>query len=343
MNEQQRVVFFSRCKPRYVDALQIALNNSIVFFGYPMRREGVSYNRHALKSCLVDPSCSETEWVAARRLLPEKQNQYRQNFNFVRKVGLNSIALIPRPSLGVVYCGRVNGSFNLVDDPEWYEDWERIWSLQYPSEDANRPDSYLAGEVAQLWHVDRFVPVPVPRIPAWIRRSLFGRSTYGIVPVDGIDPHVVMSDILNSPDFPVRGWTMEAGEVANRLKTDLVPASFEHLIVSLLQLEYPDEVWTQVGGSGDGGVDGIGADNAGRVVGLLQCKWAFHGKRVDWPDVWTGTSACRRYVASLIHTANVSLHDSSIFLGRDEITQLVLKHAAKLPLALSLRIGSRVL
>lgn len=187
--------------------------------------------------CCAPPASREAESVPTKFQLCK-----------IRKIGLNSIAMTPRPSLGVVYCGRVNGPFNLVDDPEWYEDWERIWSLQYPGDDASDPASYLAGEVAQLWHVDRFVPVPVPRIPAWIRRSLFGRSTYGIVPVDGIDPHVVMSDILNSPDFPVRDWTAEGGEVANRLKTDLVPASFEHLIVSLLQLEHPNEVGRKLEG-----------------------------------------------------------------------------------------------
>ena len=304
-----------------------------------MPRPGTEYNRHALQTCLTDPSCSEEDWSTARRLIGGKQPQYRRNFNFVRQVSVGSIAMIPRPARGVIYCGRVDRPFELVNDPAWYDGWEKIFCATYPGTEPNRPELYLAGEVAQVWHVDRFVPVPVPRIPAWIRRSLFGRSTYGIVPSDGLDPFSVVSEVLDSPTFPVRDWTIEPAEIATRLRTDLVPASFEHLVVSLIQLEHPDEVWTQVGGSGDGGVDGIGADSTGGVIGLLQCKWAFHGGTIGWPELWASADSGRRYVASLIHKPTARLSGPGSFLGQEEIVQLVLKHAARLPLALSLRIG----
>ena len=42
-------------------------------------------------------------------------------------------------------------------------------------------------------------------------------------------------------------------EVERRLVESVGPGTFEHLCVSLLQLEFPEEVWVHVGGSGDGG------------------------------------------------------------------------------------------
>ncbi len=341
MTDSNPVVFFSRCKPQGLDALKIALESRRIFFGYPLKRPDVPYDRHALRTCLVDPSCSTKEWEVARVLIPDKQPQYRRNHNFVSKIAVGSIALIPRPAAGVIHCGRVDAEFELVNDPPWYNAWERIWLNHNHGEDPNNSRYCLAGEVAQTWRIDQFIAVPVPRIPAWIRRSLFGRSTYGIVPVEGDDPYRVMSDILHNPKFPHRVWTTDPDEIASRLKTDLVPGSFEHLVVSLLQLEFPKEVWTQVGGSGDGGVDGIGGNENGDVIGLLQCKWAYKGGDLDWPDLWVGAErGRRRYVATLIHPHDVTTAKSSIFLGLSDIVRLVLKHADRLPIALSLRIGA---
>jgi hypothetical protein len=46
-------------------------------------------------------------------------------------------------------------------------------------------EEYLhAADVAQCWRVDAMKPIRIPRIPAWTRRSLFGRSTYGVIPRD---------------------------------------------------------------------------------------------------------------------------------------------------------------
>ena len=346
MPDGHPVVFFSRCKPKGVDAAHVALENRIIFFGWAMRRHQAPYNRHAVASCIVDPSCSEQEWQAARREVSEWKREYQRNRNFVRNVPVGSIAMIPRPAQGVIFCGRVQTAFELVNDPPWYDQWEPLYRAAFPTCNPDDPELCLASEVAQIWRVDHFAAIPVPRIPAWIRRSLFGRSTYGIVPSLALDPHPFMSDILRCPRFPVRAWTTDASEVLDRLKTDLVPASFEHLVVSLLQLKHPEEVWTQVGGSGDGGVDGIGADGQGHVIGMLQCKWAYHGGSVGWPEVWESSERGRRYIASLIHDPTIAPPDSkrapgsNEFWSAEKIAKLVLKHAERLPLALSLRIGS---
>jgi hypothetical protein len=115
------------------------------------------------------------------------------------------------------------------------------------------------------------------------------------------------------------------------------PNSFEHLCVALLQLENPEHVWMHVGGSGDGGIDGIGAHASGAVVGLLQCKWAYRGEDV-FVDRQDGRAGTQQILAALLHSEGVSPREGVEFWPRDQIASLVLKHAERLPLALSLRV-----
>src|SRR5205085_721411 len=73
-------------------------------------------------------------------------------------------------------------------------------------------------------------------------------------------------------------WTLDRQEIERRLLDTLTPSSFEHLVVSLLQLEHRHETWSQVGGPGDGGIDDVGAAEDGAVAALLQCKWQYDGQ-----------------------------------------------------------------
>jgi hypothetical protein len=332
-------VFFSRCKPYGYDAVEVALESKRLFFGYCMAKRDAVYDRRGLKSCIVDVTCDDATW-ASNRAASDGNRQYNRNRNFVREIGAGSIALVPRPSSGVIYCGFVRGGFELVDDPAWYDTWERIWKAN----DSRDPeDFWIAGEVAQTWRVDEFRAIPVPRIPVWIRRSLFGRSTYGIVrPYGGLDPVETLKDILASDSFIPRTWTIDPAEVEQRLITDVTPSSFEHLVVSLLQLENPDEFWTHVGGSGDGGLDGIGADASGKVVGLLQCKWAYWGEEPDLNTQWAaGTARPRQILASACHNDGQEAPTGFDFLDKKRVAALLVKHAAGLPQAKALRIGPR--
>lgn len=333
-------VFFSRCKPHKIDAIEVALESKRLFFGYCLKKTGATYNRHDLGSCIVDVSCDEEAWNA-HTSGSDKKRQHTQNRNFVQKIDEvpGSIALVPRPSRGVVYCGYVQGKFELVNDPSWYGTWEQIW-LKSPG--TERPEAaWIAGEVAQTWRVDEFRPIPLPRIPAWIRRSLFGRSTYGIVrPVEGMDPYDALKEIIETDVFPARTWTRNETEVKKRLIADVTPNAFEHLIVSLLQLEHPHEIWTHVGGSGDGGLDGIGADAHGNVVGLLQCKWHYWGEELELNSLWTsGAGQVRAILASASHEEAVQVPKDFDFLDKDTTAQLLLKHADALPQAKAMRIG----
>jgi Restriction endonuclease len=122
---------------------------------------------------------------------------------------------------------------------------------------------------------------------------------------------------------------------------DLTPSTFEHLVVSLLQLEYANETWVQVGGSGDGGVDGVGADQEGNVAGLLQCKWQYWGGEPFVETVWKvdHRKPYRTYLASLLYPKGVVVPTNSHFLDRSEIARLVVKHHKRLPQAIGMRVG----
>lgn len=350
--EQTPKVFFSRCKPWNVDALKVALEANRIFFGYCMRKAGAEYKPDNLQSCIVDVTCDDEAWTKHRDSQEKAIKEFNQNRNFVREITRGSIALIPRPSEGVIYCGIVEGEFELIDNPckeEWFKTWEKCWDERWgdsrrktkeEKEDLN--DAWMAGEIAQTWKVDKFRKIQAARVPVWIRRSLFGRSTYGIVRDQfGLNPYQAFLKTLDENfSYKPRSWTKCPAEVQQRLLTDFTPSAFEHLVVALLQLEHPNEIWTHVGGSGDGGVDGMGSDSNGQVIGLLQCKWIYSGEKLELADVWRDAEKKpRRFLASIHHRDDEKAPDGFEFLTKDKIADLLIKHAAKLPQAVTLRIG----
>lgn len=331
----KQVVFFSRCKPQMVDAIEIVLAERRIFIGYPMGRAGVEYNPRSLRSCTVDLKCDDDEWAAAHAR-SDKNRQYNRNRNLVREVGVGSIALVPRPDRGVIYCGRIVSGFELEDSPEWYDRYMAIRG------DEDGSENWHAADIGQCWRVDEFKPLPVPRVPAWIRRSLFGRSTYGVIRADAVsgNPVEIFERLLIDDSFCPREWSLDVETIKRRLLEDFTPSAFEHLAVSLLQLEHPHEVWLQVGGSGDGGVDGVGIDENGRVSGLLQCKWQYWGEEPFAEDsVWKKSGKpLKKYLAVLRHGGNAGPADCE-FLDIGRIAELVRKHHARLPQAVSMRVG----
>jgi hypothetical protein len=134
------VVFFSRCKPQGADALTIALEASRIFIGYPMPRVGADYQPRNLNACVVDPSCSDEEWEHARAQQPAIRPQYNQNRNLIKGIPLGSIAMIPRPDRGVIYCGKIVSGFELINNPSWYDQYMRLRRDQgHAEEDGPRP------------------------------------------------------------------------------------------------------------------------------------------------------------------------------------------------------------
>ena len=330
-------IFFSRCRPQKADVADIAVREGRVFVGYPAWLPGVPWDRRRLRSCVADLTMTENEWRMLKPTLKQVDARfYQMNRNLFGEVLPGAIALVPRPSRGVVYAGRVKRGFELLDDPPWADDYlalRRAAGLD-ASEEAEH-----AADVAQSCEVDQFRVIPLLVLPAWIRNSLFGRATLGrLRPVAGhaLDPFDYVGALLDGLVPPPPDWTSDLAEVRRRLLAAIGPNSLEHLCVALLQLEHPKEVWAHVGGSGDGGVDGIGANAMGATSGLLQCKWEYPADAAF--DVGSGPTRPRLVVASLLHPDTVP--GGFDFWGIDTIAGLVLKHAAQLPAAISMRVGS---
>lgn len=335
-------VFYSRCRPQDADPIDIAVREHRVFIGYPAWREGIQPRRGHLREAIIDFDCSQTEWIEATRGFPDRK-MFTQTRNFARKIQTGDIAMIPRPVRGVVYTGRVINPFQILNDANWANEYLELRKSQ--GLDASDEFSHV-GDVVQCCEVDNFVAVPFATVPAWVRRSLLGRSTFGFVghlPVLNLDPYTALVDLLDNPKRAVRPWTTSLAEVERRLAESVGPNSFEHLCVALLQLEHPKEIWEHVGGSGDGGLDGVGADadNPACVVGFLQCKWAYGGGELSIADVAAPSNA-RQVLACLLHPEKLNTLPGVELWSRQTIASLVLKHAQALPLAMSLRIGRPV-
>jgi hypothetical protein len=338
------LVVYNRTKPWDYDAAEIALKNKISFFGYALHSSS-SYDCRHLKTCVADPSGPEEAWKAAvanakdiYRALgyphPPNIRQANKNRNIVKDVKTGDIVLMPRPSLGVVYAAFVSKlGFELVDCPPWADDFRKLCG-------DNNKVRFPEIEVAQCWHVEDWTRIPFTSIPGWIRRSLFGQATYNRVhPVGELSPHVALSELMGNSRTASLQWTYESAQIEERLKHHLGPSAFEHLVVALLQLEQPSRRWFHVGGSGDGGADGLAADDNGNVVAVLQCKWSFDSLPKKFTDPLLGREPIEQIVAGLIYPVAPDLHKDIRFLGAKEISALVAKHKDRLPIALSLRIG----
>lgn len=341
MLEPGRNVVFSRCRPQDSDPIDIVIRERRAFIGYPAWREGVERRQGHLRDAIVDFQESDENWWALRPQL-ENPKMSSQSRNFARSVAVGDIMLVPRPSRGVVYAGRVIHPFEVLDDPLWGDEYLHLREMQ--GLDASDVFSHLA-DVAQCCTVDEFRPLPFTTVPAWVRRSLLGRSTFGrlhTLPVLGLDAYTSLEALLDNPWRTERSWTSDPAEVERRLADFVGPSAFEHLCVALLQLEHPDEIWEHVGGSGDGGLDGVAALAAdpSSMVGVLQCKWAYWGGPIAIAEPKYDTRP-RQILATLLHPDVIDLVDGVELWTRQMVAKLVLKHAATLPIARTMRVGTQ--
>lgn len=347
MIQGQPWAFFCRARPQNADAFDIFRKAGRVFIGYPLLRESGNYNPKALRSCLLDPAkADEEEWKSALEAYLEaeglknvKGRPYTRNRNFVREVTQGSIVVIPRPSEGCAYVARIVGEFHIVDSPEWAGDYEQLRKRQGLD---NYDVNLHAADIAQGWKVDEYRQVDLPLLPGWLRHSMLGRSTYGWLADHPLDEDTtaygVLDRILSGGADPIPEWTLDPEQIGQRLVDALNPSSFEHLIVSLLQLEHPDEIWSHTGGPGDGGIDGLGSNVEGKVVGLMQAK--LRAKQA--PDLgslrWRDKEV-RRYAAVLILEKPAPPSDDTCLLNLEWITDAVRRHWRSLPQARSIRAG----
>jgi hypothetical protein len=141
--------------------------------------------------------------------------------------------------------------------------------------------------------------------------------------------------------FEPRPWSLQRNLVRERLVSTVTPNLFEALVVALLQLEEPELAWLGVGGSGDGGVDGIATDTEGDVVRLLQCKWHYSGETVfSQAAVWSpGQKSVRKYLAHMTGAA-ASAQGADKILNLDWLTDALIKYSANVPFAKTIRVGT---
>ena len=338
------IAFYCRAKPQDCDAFTIFEEQHRVFIGYPLHQIGVPYDPQALHTCLVDPTCPEEEWQAAEG----RNGNHSKNRNFIRRVkearGEGAIVLIPRPNQGVAYLGRIIGPFEIVDAPHWGEDYLCLREQQ--GLDRNDERQHHIADVAQGWPVDGYQPIALSRVPGWIRCSLFGRSTYGEFrphPLnEQLTAYEVLDQLLEGPQEAYGPWTLELEEIKQRLVDTLDnPSAFENLIVSLLQLEYPNEIWRHTGGPGDGGIDGLGSNEAGETVGLMQAKFRAD-TAPELSNLAEDGGGIRRYAAIFLPENPQPPADGTILLNLAWITCAVRRHWRYLPLARTIRVGNNI-
>ena len=342
------IAILSRAKPQNCDALQIFQSASRVFFGYPLLRQGAEYNRDALCTCLVNPSVTscreEKEWKSAAAAV-DKRKMYTQTRNFIREVERarrdGAIVMIPRPSPnGVVYLARITGPFEVVCAPSWGEEYLRLRVEKGLDRDDN--ERRHIADVAQGWPVDCYRKVDYPLLPGWLRRNSYSHVGFKVLRATppfntDVTAYTVLDRILVEQCVNQRTWTLALDEIKKRLVEDLNPSSLENLVVSILQKEHREEVWQHTGGPGDGGIDGIGSNEAGKTVGLLQVK-LFADPAPAFPDRPTD-DVIRRYVAVLLPENPTPPADGSKLLDLDWIACAVKRHWRGLPQALSMRVG----
>ena len=336
------IAFYCRARPQQCDAFSVFREARRVFIGWPLHRGGkAGYDPQALRTCLVAPTVPEEEWQA----VGGRNRNHSRNRNFVFEVeaarGSGAIVLIPRPQEGAAHLARIAGPFEIVDAPPWSKSYLRLRREQgLPADDAS--NCHIA-DVAQGWPVDEYRRIELSHVPGWLRRSMLGRATYGLLPAHPLDHEVsayeVLDQLIVGPDAPDMEWTLEIEKIKRRLVEVLSPNAFEHLVVSLLQLEHPDEVWQHTGGPGDGGVDGFGANETGNVVGLVQAKLYARSAPAMRPFV-SGGQEIRRYAAVLLPPNPEDPDDGTILLDLDWIACKVKTCWRRLPLALSIRVGN---
>ena len=149
----------------------------------------------------------------------------------------------------------------------------------------------------------------------------------------------MLDQILEGAHADQTAWSLNLEVIKRRLVDGLNnPCAFENLIVALLQLEHRDEIWHHTGGPGDGGIDGLGSNETGEVVGLMQAKY-YADIVPELGDLTEVERPLRRYAAVLLPENPTEPTDGACVLNLDWIARAVCRHWRCLPLALTLRVG----
>lgn len=276
---------------------------------------------------------------------PSYKGQVTQNRKLVGRVEPGSICVIPRPGEGVVHLCKVN-RFELVDNPAWADAYLELRAQQRL--DCSNVQSHI-GDVVQSWEIDgELRTVPFTFLPRWITYRLLSRNSCGVIPDRPYNNRSAYEALLalyndGAPRFELPP-TLDPLEVEGRLMDWVSPSAFEHLVVELLQLRDGSGIrWWHVGGSGDGGSDGLATDSTG-VVAALQCKWMYNDDPVALGEAllkqMAGTAKGVRAVVAVLFGPTPSKTVPGVeILTRADIARLLVEHHARCGSAVSLGIG----
>lgn len=340
--------FYVKCRPRGVDAAEIALNNKCVFIGYPPWRRKATWDPHAVSASLLDISIDDGRWNPTEMdpaLDPAYRSQVSMNRGFARHVSPGDMVVLPRPGDGLCHIGRIRDTFKLVNNPTWGNEFCKRFAVQHgPSEVAK-----ATCEVVQCWRVVKWISWPFPLLPKWLACQLLRRNTIGWLrdrPEKQLFAATLLDQVFHGK-YKAAAFqtTTHLAEVERRILEWTSPASFEQIMCELMQLEQPKHRWWHVGGSGDGGADGLAVDAEGNVTAVLQCKWESTenpyslGQSLKEQMRHKWKVAPHVYIAMLLHpeTAQEEV-DGMTFLNLRNIAELLVRHSAKCPAALTLGI-----
>ena len=334
ITETPERVFFVKCRPQDADIIDIVRSEKRVFIGYPPWRRGARYDPTHMASCVVDLGSAQGDW---RKEIDEYRPPMKANHGFASSVKKGWIVAIPRPGDGLCWLAEIADSFELIDNPPW-----RARYLEFRKQQGlDCSNKSHVGDIIQSWRFSNLIGVPFGRVPRWITYRLLSRPTIGNVPgfaQIGLHAHATLKRFIDGIADPPMTVTDDLQEIHRRLLTFVSPAALEHLCTALLRLERPDEMWWHIGGSGDGGADGLGYSRNWAPSGRLQCKWFFAGNQLS--EVFNEPDKnVRLILASLIHGQVESDVPGAEFWGSEQIAALVKKHANDLPVARSLRIS----
>jgi len=352
---EKPICIMVRNKPQGADIIDVVEKSRRAFLGYPAQYSGKELATSNLFGALYNLNNS-VDWPEFKENFKERYKQRRKehpdkklgrgyptqvtkNFNLVQDAVENSIILVPRPEKAVVYCGTLD-KFELIDNPQeevWWNDYRK----KYDDMDELESFSSHLQDVSQSWKIKEteWARVPFTSFPAWMRRTFFGRSTTArIHQINDNNPIDVVQGLMKSTEVKRLQPTSEISKIEERLLHFLTPGIFEHFMVALLQLENKSTVWVQTGGSGDGGIDGMG-HHADGTTDILQCKWQSSNVEEEarsFRQKQDGNKIGNAIFAALYVTDKKFEHDQVYTLGR--IAELTLKHAEQLPWCHSMRI-----
>lgn len=326
------VCILIRNKPCKVDAFELALKHRCAFVGYAAFRTEPGSKADRRTSKLVPFDASDAEW---NKPDVTKTNDTQKNRKIVKDlVPDRSLLIMPRMRDGVLYVGQFE-RFQYLDEPPWLAEFRTAVEVHFKKE-RDRPEPRdRDSSVGQILKVTEWKAISYSLFPAWLRKCVTGRGgIQRIGDVADFSAYDALRALYEGQRPPPLTPTSDLEEIERRLLTFIGPEAFEHLIVNLLQLEQPELQWIHVGGTGDGGVDGL-CFRDGAPHAILQCKWQYDGKPVE---AELGDRSKILYLAALVGDWTKPRSAHVKFIGIHEVASLLRKHASRVPAAISMRI-----